>query len=264
MGKDDCWARALGDCQGPISGEHFVSANVFGKGAAIDVQGFRWCKTHPKRIPIERLTANILCKHHNERLSPVDAMGGRAFRSLKTSAGLNNNRQHSPPGQWIPYWFDVDGPLLERWFLKTLINFMVVGYRESGWLLDHPPEQPPLSLVRAAFGVEPIPEPMGLYAVGKIGDEFASSEQFQLSPLWTPEETLAGGTFRFYGFHFVFVAAPVLPPTFSSEHGLLWDKSHMMRHPARIKMQMGDRLSCVLAIAWPGRPRNCFALEVDG
>ena len=73
----DCWASSLGDCGGGISREHLVSESIF-PNQSIYVQGMDWCLDAPKLVRIESLTAKILCRDHNSRLSELDAVADRA------------------------------------------------------------------------------------------------------------------------------------------------------------------------------------------
>lgn len=53
--------------------------------------------------------------------------------------------------RWTIKTFTIDGALLERWFLKTLINFSHGGQ----WIIgegSHPPGLPNDELVKIAFG----------------------------------------------------------------------------------------------------------------
>src|SRR5688572_9498207 len=120
-----CWARGIGGCRDGMSGEHLVSENLW-SGDAIYVVGFEWCKTAPKKVGLSSLTANILCRQHNSDLSPVDEAGGHAFRAMRDSALLVEARRQVPHVPWLLRWFGTDGPMLERWFLKTAINLLAV------------------------------------------------------------------------------------------------------------------------------------------
>src|SRR5262249_24033085 len=77
-----CWAAILGGCDGPLTGEHLFSKGLF-SGKSVQVQGNLWKSSKPKAIGINSLTANILCRKHNNALAPVDAEGIRAFRAIR-------------------------------------------------------------------------------------------------------------------------------------------------------------------------------------
>jgi hypothetical protein len=48
---DRCRASPLGDCDGPLSDEHIVSAGLL-PGPMVSVSGFDWCKGIVKGIPV--------------------------------------------------------------------------------------------------------------------------------------------------------------------------------------------------------------------
>ena len=125
----ECWAACLGNCSDKVSREHLVSRGLF-IGDIIRVEGFSWCKTGPKEVGLSSLTAKILCKKHNSDLSEVDAGGANAFDIFRQLRLVANQRQGLPPNSWQVPEYRIDGPLLERWLLKTLINISYNG--------DHP------------------------------------------------------------------------------------------------------------------------------
>jgi hypothetical protein len=148
----DCWARAIGGCSSKVSREHYVSQSLW-PDPTIEVVGFPWCKDEPKRIGLGSLTAKILCDVHNAALSPLDAAAGAAMDTLRRVVAFRpNRRRRSKKG----VRFDIDGPLLERWFLKTAIGLLHVQadsnevWRHDGSLLCSPSEK----TVRWAYGLE--------------------------------------------------------------------------------------------------------------
>jgi hypothetical protein len=152
-----CWAQALGDCSGGQSREHYLSRSVIGTGEIV-VSGFPFLRGQTRTIPGERLVAKILCKDHNRQLSPVDRAAGHLFQVLKAfkERGRMRARGFRKPGGIDMY--EVDGTLIERWMLKTLINFVLDR--------DFAPEQhwrPPELWVRCAFGLTAFPDRCGLY-----------------------------------------------------------------------------------------------------
>lgn len=118
---EGCWASTLGDCRGKLSREHYVSACLFPSGKAI-VKGFSWCAEEPKTIGLQSLTRNILCERHNSGLSELDSAMLAFFETLRESDRLIGLRTKLCQKTWNIHHFQVNGNLLERWFLKTLIN----------------------------------------------------------------------------------------------------------------------------------------------
>jgi hypothetical protein len=83
------------------------------------VYGLPWTKEEQfTRVPSESLVARVLCKRHNEALSPLDAEAAR----LKESLGCFDMDFGTPsPKQEVAI---VAGEDVERWMLKTLCDFV--------------------------------------------------------------------------------------------------------------------------------------------
>ena len=122
----ECWASGLGSCSDKISREHIVSESLF-TNDIVRVEGFSWCKDKEKEIGLRSLTAKILCKKHNAALSPVDIGGASAFEAFRNMTKIGNVRKKVQPQIWDVIQYSIDGILLERWFLKTLINISFGG-----------------------------------------------------------------------------------------------------------------------------------------
>jgi hypothetical protein len=199
-----CWAGSLGNCGGGISREHYVSECVF-PNQSIFVQGLDWCLDRPKKLRIESLTAKILCRDHNSALSELDAVAGQAFESVRDYAVTTTNRAEMPYLNWAPKQFTVNGPRLERWCLKTLLNFsfnreLIIG---PG---SHNAGTVPSSLVRIAFGLEKFTDGLGLYTAFRQGETFNHEHHFGYT---AKGPNLAMGSFRLYGFRFYLNLLPV-------------------------------------------------------
>jgi hypothetical protein len=124
---DRCYMRRTRDCDGQISREHFVSASVLSHlgGQNVRLSGVPWLAAdETKDLPINALTANILCKRHNEAFAPLDAMAGKFFGVLRSiHDDVFDKRSLSRRGNW--YLFS--GEELELWLLKTAIGLFNSG-----------------------------------------------------------------------------------------------------------------------------------------
>jgi len=194
-----CWAGSLGDCGGGISREHYVSECLF-PNQSIFVQGLDWCLDKPKELRIESLTAKILCKDHNAALSELDAAAGLAFSSMRDYATTTTERDQMPHLNWAPKQFTIDGPKLERWCLKTLLNFgfnrqLIIG---PG---THDPGTVPSNLIRIAFGFEEFSDGRGLYTAFRQNETFNLEHRFGYTAK-AQGPNLAMGSFRLCGFRF--------------------------------------------------------------
>ena len=160
----ECWAACLGGCNG-LSREHVVSQIVIATecGCPVKMSGFRRMPT--VSLPVSALTSRILCAKHNSDLSPLDAEAGRLNRYLRT-LGRGDIEDLS-----------VDGSLIDRWLLKTILNVLSAGWAdETKW-------KPEPQLVRAIFGFVPIPEHMSFSAVDS--DPGPTDDGFSLTISWT-------------------------------------------------------------------------------
>jgi hypothetical protein len=85
----------------------------------------------PKFIGMNSLTANILCRVHNNALSTVDVEGVRAFRAIRCFEEILSLRQALTDAADLQH--NADGLLLERWFLKHAVNLFVVSGSNRRW-----------------------------------------------------------------------------------------------------------------------------------
>lgn len=186
-----CWAASLGGCD-TMSREHILSQSIFAPGCDCPhvIEG-------SNRVPNGRrsqssLTAKILCRKHNSALSPLDAEAGRLAEILLSSA---RGQEIGRP--------EIEGPLIERWALKTLINGLVSGWSDKRkWYPDE-------RIVRAIYGMEVVPDGCGLYSIDGDTNDLTSRVDAQVAPYWGMpagrEKFLVGGQVRVHGLR-LFVA----------------------------------------------------------
>jgi hypothetical protein len=207
-----CWADCLGNCESKQSREHVVSENLWLSNTVM-VQGFSWCADAPKEIGIINLTAKILCRKHNSDLSPVDASAGDSFATLREVTRLKNVREGMKPIRWTVKKYHLDGIMLERWLLKTLINITFNGKYAIGpdaTVAGRPSER----LVRIAYGLESFKGKAGLYTMSRVGMNIAMEDRVSFSPIMqrAPHgEYVVAGIFLFRGFQFLLYLAPEGP-----------------------------------------------------
>jgi hypothetical protein len=248
-----CWAECLGDCGNKISREHLISKSLWvGDAVRVRVQGFPWCKEGEKEIGLSGLTAKILCTHHNNGLSRVDEPGGAAFTQLREMTRLANVRKAMKPRLWKIVRYKIDGVLLERWFLKTLINICCdrdypIG--RSSKVVGRPSEQ----LVKIAYGLESFGERAGLYFVVRTGMHVNSNEAVSIAPLIKHHTHIEGGVFSFRGLRFLLFLEEEGPP--QPLDGIFIDgedlgNAQLNFHNREMKVETGEYCSQVLTIDW--------------
>jgi hypothetical protein len=197
-----CWAESLGHCSDTMSGEHTVSKGLFTNDVVM-VQGLSWCKDEPKAIGLNNLTRKILCTRHNSGLSPVDDAAIAAFNAFRESVRLTDIRENMKERRWTIVHLPLDGDLLERWFLKTLINITTGGIQKIGPKSTTPGE-PSADLVEIAYGHRKFVPNAGLYNSAEVGETIDSEDKVTIAPFFdSKNEFVMGGTFYFRGFRFM-------------------------------------------------------------
>lgn len=250
----ECWANCLGDCSDEASREHLVSKSLF-QDDVVRVSGLSWCR-EPKDIGITNLTAKILCRRHNSLLSPVDEGGAAAFDAFRELRRIANIREklRGPFRTVVKHSFD--GPLLERWLLKTTINLSYKGDKPIG-RGSISAGIPPDDLVRIAFGRASFYGRAGLSFILRPGMQIKSEDALTFAPLLKDGSVIEGGLFVFRGQQMLLFLEPGgAPPNLS---GLQWNGEDLGNcqfnfHNTKITVKQGKHISQVLKIHWPNRP----------
>jgi hypothetical protein len=257
-----CWADSLGDCNGPISAEHVLSVSVWESAGPQDNRAGRINRSvtvtsGPSHALasgvylVNDLTDLILCTHHNNSSSPVDQEAGNLRRALLSYDDTVKERQSNPGITrigWYPRTYTVNGPLIERWFMKTAINGgLGFGLPLGG--VTAPPGKPTRELCEMVWGRRPVQAPLGLFAVTGVGDTFNFSERFEFIYWDVNSEYIGGCLFRFRGLRFAMNFGPKpIPKDFTNGlhdwHGL---------EPMRLtRIQSRPKLAVALDFSWPG------------
>lgn len=110
-----------------MSKEHIISNSIL--LPTIKVKGFSWCKREVKEISSSSIVSKILCKKHNNLLSPYDSEIKRFIEVFdeyfKVEKRIN---KYGFSVNKLPYKYQINGALVEKWFVKTLINVFKVKY----------------------------------------------------------------------------------------------------------------------------------------
>lgn len=251
---DGCWAKALGGCSNKLSREHLVSAALFPGKYPVDVFGFPWCNGETKRIGLANLTSKILCTFHNNSLSPLDIVAGNAFQAFNDSAALANKRVITASSKFKIRHFHINGHLLERWLLKTLIN---LSYGSEYFIgrgaqsVDTPDE----TLIKICFGLEHFSGKSGLYLASRRGAQIKSAPTLEFSPLIFDGSHIQGGFFHFRGFLlFLSLFEEQLPNNFNWVRDLNnlrdWDGVEPTWHFKKINFDVNGVRSHVVQFKW--------------
>jgi hypothetical protein len=145
-----CWASLLGGCDGKVSREHIVSANLLAE--SVTFRGFFLETDEVKTIGRNRFVSKCLCRGHNSQLSPCDSEAKR-FREIMEWWGAERQSDDGPNVEK-----HVDAFLLAKWFAKTVCNVAAVSGKHV-----------PRPLVRYAFSAFDDPF-VHVYFLPGLGD----------------------------------------------------------------------------------------------
>jgi len=205
-----CWAAQLGNCSGKITGEHIVSRGLIDSDS-VEVFGFPWLNGEKKALPKDALTRNILCKKHNGELSNIDASAIEVFNSIRKLYPSSVSQLNLHKDSRTIESFNIDGLLLERWFLKTLINIMYQGHypigdpkNKAGFSSDE--------LVEIAFGRKGFRAPSGLYVIYQAMRLYPFGRIEFVPIIKNDHSYIAGGVFSFGGPRFLLFLDIDQPP----------------------------------------------------
>lgn len=171
-----CFAGCTKDCSKTISREHYISKNILERFDNLKISGMPF--QHPGAsmfVSADALVANILCQRHNNALSPLDAVAGRAFDVIDQAA------QHAQKldADNRSRFYLISGDGLERWALKTLLGvfFAKIAAIESKPIVkSHSVVVEPL--VGRLFSDDTLAPPNGLYIHAAVGDEIRADFKF--------------------------------------------------------------------------------------
>jgi hypothetical protein len=227
-----------------MSGEHLASRCIFDTKSVI-VEGFSWCKEKPKEISVETLVANVLCRDHNAELSPADTAAGQTFTTFEEAVRLFGLRRSLAPSKlWATKRFDVDGVLLERWMLKTFINFSFRGNNLIGLDATEPGKCPD-ELAQIAFGRQPFHGHSGLYVAVESSKviEPPEGKVFSLATMLLGDRRLVAGLFKVSGISLMlWLPSDRSPAEISGSTRVPeWSQLTFVRHPAKFNFNLSER-----------------------
>jgi hypothetical protein len=217
-----CRAACLGGCSQDDSREHLLTASTL-RGPELGVRGLPFLNGETIRIHKDHFKSNILCRSHNNALSPVDEAGTVAFELLRKAEGGGLG-------------YTLNGSLLERWFLKTLINFEVAASFSV---------RPPLDIVEIAFGHRQFGGKSGLFHVSQaepLSDgQVEIDERVSYTRLQSTPDKITGGRFEFHCLRFVLMLSNFpFPDMEEVGHDGVSRRVSLQRHPKKLALRSSN------------------------
>lgn len=222
-----------------MSKEHLISKSLFPE-KNIYVAGFEWCKFSEKRIGINALQRKYLCAKHNNDLSPTDETAKNSITAFATG------NSESP----------LNGPLLERWLVKTAVNLSIGGNDHIGCgMAESKPSWPNPYLLAVAFGNEVLSAKMGAYFLVPDRQYVYRANEILVSPI-SRDGCIGGFLFGLKG-QFIFLnlypghAPPsihaIAPKLLPEEIGT----AQLVYRPESLKVHIEGCAEGEIQIQWP-------------
>lgn len=263
----DCWASIIGNCSDKMSKEHMVSKGLFKedsryKKGVITMYGLPWCENSPKEIGISSAQSKILCGYHNNVLSPLDSEAVKTFSIFRDIWDIIQHAKGRKINVKREIKHEINGVLLERWFLKTAIDILYVGLLKV--------DKPPRELVEIAYGIKKFPNGVGLCIAGKIGGQrIDSDDDLKFVPIIKNEDELVMCIFEFRGWKFVLPLIPLpipyllnfidhSPSGYIPVDNFITDffKAKVVYHIKDLEFKIGDNILVDVNFSWQ-------SLEID-
>lgn len=200
-----------------------------------------------REVRVSNLVSKMLCDGHNHGSSELDAAGGRFSDALRGFADLAVERKYTRL-KWVAKRFDVDGPLVERWMMKTAINLMV-GYREDLPIGSEAAEinRPHVELAEMVYGRRPVSSPYGVWYVTPLDGKTGIDDHFNIRH-WRNGDVACGTLFTICGFRFAVSLSETEPPWAFLGRTIGWRRYQSVRHLSDLRQ---ERIGAELRISWP-------------
>jgi hypothetical protein len=218
-----CYAASLGDCDGVLSREHYVSDCVLRSVAESPVlEGIRGAG----RIEgASNMVARVLCERHNNMLSPLDVLA-RRFTEVVRGSFPGMPRSTFTPGNQTFLFHAGD---VSRVLLKSLCATESAGAlggatpSPRGWT-------PPESWLNILFDDGPWPAGWGLYVPVLRGGDAEHAERITFSRRVDQEGRIVGAEYVVGGLPFILLMADLRDVTNWHES----DFQSVHAHPSRV------------------------------
>lgn len=164
-----CYAASSNDCSEKLTREHVISAAILRsleQGKKVRVSGLPWMTAPSADLPVQSMTARILCDRHNNALSPLDDTAAKVQAQLRADQDALNALRDNPGSAAVASSLTLaSGPLLELWLLKTVWGAMAGGHLKAGGskITAMNPEVNLARLANILFRAEPWPDGWGFY-----------------------------------------------------------------------------------------------------
>ena len=246
-----CYPRDTDDCSQQISREHYMSKAVLEQlGSTLRVSGVPWLQPGGTLdTSVGSLTAKILCKRHNEALSPLDSEASLFLSTLRDA--LIDLRRKTLSRK--PIFHLINGTALELWMLKVACGlYFAVGARDRKRISET--HTIAMDKVCRAFFQSDWDPSGGLYFFGNTGTRVTVADNVGMTPLTDDvAHRFSGNRISLHGFTLdcLFDTAGTNPGAWGG----------LVRRPTELVLRRGRRAHHII-LTWPrGTPEQSITLD---
>ena len=229
----ECWASTIGGCSGGSSKEHYVSGGIFDH-TVVSVFGLPWCKDQPASVGLNNAVSKILCQTHNSQLSPFDSEASKLSRFLSSNVLEDPLKNDS---------ITIDGIMLEKWFIKTMVNLGYLGAMDQPKYSRIVPEE---AIVRYLFKNTNMHDGIELYFIsgGLSNTDYKTGISWNAILNTSENDKIVGMLFAFNGIQFVACVVPVRAEELISKMGVIngidFSIAKIIYRPSNIVLDCND------------------------
>jgi hypothetical protein len=246
-----CYLRGTSDCSEQISREHYFSRSVLEQlGKTLRVAGMPWFRPgETLDISVASLTAKILCKRHNEALSPLDAEAGQFFSILR-HALIDLQRKTLSRR---PTFHLVGGEALELWMLKVACGlYFGIGAKDGVKIAQT--HSIDLNKVERALFENKWDARAGLYFQGATGSQINVADPVGMAPLTSDHDARFGGAVvSLHGF--------ALEMLFDDKDTYAGAWTSLVRRPTELILERNRREHHIILTWPPGTPEASVRMQ---
>jgi len=219
-------------------------------GATLRVSGMPWLSPGESlETSVASHTAKILCKRHNEALSPLDA-GAAEFFSILRQALIDLKRKTLSRK---PILHLLSGEALELWMLKVACGLYFAIGAKDGIKLSRT-HAIDLTKVQLAFFRREWDARAGLYFRGHTGAAITVQDNVQIAPLTDDRENrFAGAVVSLHGF-----TLEVLMDDKNTNPGR-W--TALVKRPSELVLRRKQRQHSLILTWPPGTPEASIQMD---
>ncbi|SIS03719.1 hypothetical protein [Williamsia sterculiae] len=165
-----CYGNVSNDCSRDLSREHYITEDILEQirheDTGVTIGGTTWVpRGEARTVGVGALASRILCRRHNNALSPLDKIASHFFRALVADQ-LSLVADYGPDGEFPCSFTLVHGQAIELWLLKVIWGVLST---ETMPLADGSPayrfglRYPRSQLAEILWRGEPWPSGAGMY-----------------------------------------------------------------------------------------------------